>query len=64
MGPKYSRRSAPRSRILCPDFRDCGARLGVPDQVNRLYRTGLVLEVGAGTQEKRKRIIADELLKN
>tara|TARA_R110002126_G_scaffold185573_1_gene334107 strand:- start:42619 stop:42729 length:111 start_codon:yes stop_codon:yes gene_type:complete len=36
----------------------------VPDQVNRLYRTGLVLEVGAGTQEKRKRIIADELLKN
>jgi len=33
-------------------------------EVNRLYRTGRVLEVGAGTQEVRKLIIAGELLKN
>lgn len=33
-------------------------------EVNRLYRTGRVLEVGAGTQEVRKIIIAGELLKN
>ena len=32
-------------------------------EVNRLYRTGRVLEVGAGTQEVRKLIIAGELLK-
>ena len=33
-------------------------------EVNRLYRTGRVLEVGAGTQEVRKLIISGELLKN
>ena len=33
-------------------------------EVNRLYRTGRVLEVGAGTQEVRKLIIAGELLKD
>ena len=33
-------------------------------EVNRLYRTGRVLEVGAGTQEVRKLIIAGELLRN
>jgi len=33
-------------------------------EVNRLYRTGRVLEVGVGTQEVRKLIIAGELLKN
>ena len=33
-------------------------------EVNRLFRTGRVLEVGAGTQEVRKLIIASELLKN
>jgi isovaleryl-CoA dehydrogenase len=32
-------------------------------EVNRLYRTGRVLEVGAGTQEVRKLIISGELLK-
>ena len=32
-------------------------------EVNRLYRTGRVLEVGAGTQEVRKLIIAGEMLK-
>ena len=32
-------------------------------EINRLYRTGKVLEVGAGTQEVRKIIIADELIK-
>lgn len=33
-------------------------------EVNRLYRTGRVLEVGAGTQEVRKLIISGELLKH
>jgi len=33
-------------------------------EVNRLYRTGRVLEVGAGTQEVRKLIISGELLKD
>jgi isovaleryl-CoA dehydrogenase len=33
-------------------------------EVNRLYRTGRLLEVGAGTQEVRKLIISGELLKN
>lgn len=33
-------------------------------EVNRLYRTGRLLEVGAGTQEVRKLIIAGELLRN
>ncbi|GGE79738.1 hypothetical protein GCM10011533_35130 [Streptosporangium jomthongense] len=33
-------------------------------EVNRLYRTGRVLEVGAGTQEVRKPITSNELLKD
>jgi isovaleryl-CoA dehydrogenase len=32
-------------------------------EINRLYRTGRVLEVGAGTQEVRKLIVAEELLR-
>jgi len=32
-------------------------------EINRLYRTGKVLEIGAGTNEVRKLIIAGELLK-
>lgn len=31
-------------------------------EINRLYRIGRVLEVGAGTQEVRELIIAGELL--
>ena len=33
-------------------------------EVNRLYRTGRVLEVGACTQEVRKPITSNELLKD
>ena len=32
-------------------------------EINRLYRTGKILEIGAGTNEVRKLIIAGELLK-
>ena len=32
-------------------------------EINRLYRTGKVMEIAAGTQEIRKLIIARELLR-
>ena len=33
-------------------------------EINRLYRAGKLLEIGAGTNEVRKMIIADELLRD
>lgn len=32
-------------------------------EINRLYRTAKVMEIAAGTQEIRKLIVADELLR-
>ena len=33
-------------------------------EVNRLYRSGKVLEIGAGTNQVRQLIVANELLRN
>jgi len=32
-------------------------------EVNRLYRSGKVLEIGGGTNQIRQRIVAEELIK-
>ena len=34
-----------------------------PEQVNRLYRTAKLMSIGAGTNEVRRLIVAQELLK-
>lgn len=58
-----ARGSRPASRVLDEAVHIHGGSGYMRDtEINRLYRTGRVLEVGAGTQEVRELIIAGELL--